>query len=221
MKIFKMRELPESAGGIPINWDSEVAMPFIKEGAIFISDVPNGEFFPLKNGEQFLYVDCDPWFGGMDEKAPFMTRLHPYAFNVFEAQGEEAFYRCLKPRIIQKAEKAWGKDKTGRQGDIFSYPLPYAWKELGFRARMYELLWRRCGLEDKVKLFRTRHTARGYFPVTKVFTKELGEIHSWPRSRLRGSEVAVGEGMLRAPNHEPLVLKGPHLLARSPSVDWD
>ena len=220
MQIFKMEKLPQSAGGVPIKWDSEVIRPLIKEGSIFISDVPNGEYYPLKNGEQLLYVDYFTYFGGMDEKAPFMTRLDPRAFNIFRAKGEQAFYQCLKPRIIQQAEKAWGEEGTERQGDIFVYPLPYPWKELSFRARMHELLWR-CGLEEEVQIFGTRHTAQGNFPVIKVFIKELGEIHSWPRSRLRGSEVAVGEGTLRAPNHEPLVLKGSHLLARSPMVDWD
>ena len=155
------------------------------------------EFHPLKGGEQFLLSRIHPgegiWFGGTDER-PFLVQLKLEALDHFEADGEAGFFEALKPEVIQNHEQEWGVDRTKRQGDIFAYPLPWSW---------WQFLRNNWVEGQEVKLAETSVAA---FGTRHRFTGKIANV---------GRQTSIVEGILEAPDHSPLRLKGPHVLAHA------
>ena len=218
--------LPRNAGPVALNfseaidrprresrtgrWTNELSFP-IRQGM---------ELFPLKGGEQFLLIyppnrdqnlpDEAAIFFGMDESA-FLVGVQDPAVNAFRTGGEEAFFHHLKPGIIKQLETLFPKMKAARQGDIWSFKLPFTWTELVayriIRRKEYREEVKRLRLSE-TKLFGTNHILWGKY---------------LPKSQLAfaGAEMmkaAIAEGTLTAPDHAPQTLDGPHVVAQTPHL---
>ena len=215
MRLFEMKELPEKAGLAVLDWDNGVSRPQRDEKTIAVPRNGGVEFFPLKEGAQFLLLisDVGSWqrqgfrsvyFGGTDEQ-PFLVELEADAFAAFARGGETAFFTALKPKLIKDVEQTYRDQeaalrRTKRQGDIFAHALRWPWKGL----ILHHL--KQLGTEVTLKhadvaLFGTRHDFRGF----------IGEF-TLPET---GAKALVGEGVVEAPDHSPLELKGPHVLAQT------
>lgn len=177
-----------------------------REGKII--RIPNSflewaDIFCLQGGRQLLIRSYDPdhlCFLGTDEQ-PFCVELQMEALRHFQRRGEEGFYEVLKPLTIMLLEQAWGRGRTGRQGDIFTYKLRHnMW---------WPLIKEYVGEADKISLrhnyrdplFRTRHLHTGYY--TTLYLDECQEY------------VEIGDGRIEAPDHSTRLLKGPHVFAQT------
>ncbi|MBI2054982.1 MAG: hypothetical protein HYT39_02695 [Candidatus Sungbacteria bacterium] len=140
------------------------------------------------------------FFGGTDEE-PFLVRLNGSVRDAFNKGGEKGFFEALRPPHIRRLENLLGK-KAKRQGDIFAFPVSSSWKEV---ARMSVILSNLPEFKDpdEVKdqsVFGTRHQLNGHG--TRIRISE-GQTHMF------------AEGILRAPDHADLELKGVHLLEQT------
>ncbi len=226
MRVAEIKKLPKQAGVATLEWFRENdRLPSRNGRNIRLRRRAEAEFYPLQNGEQFLYrlYPDNPkdyvWFGGTDQ-APFLTTLKPAAFLALASGGEKAFYEALKPPIIARAELFWGADKTRRQGDIFTYPIPKGWDVIlaewvnNITTRTYKLQqnWNRRGTE----VLNTRHTLSGMLFQGDFWLDGIGRLYAdnhpladfYPR-------MVLGEGHLNAPDHTQLDLKGPHIIAQA------
>jgi hypothetical protein len=221
MKLFEMSELPRTAGRAILKFGAEERMHLERDGKeITLPGDPEMDFFPLMEGQQFLVrkniTDRDSgryetavWFGGTDEN-PFLVRLDPQVFTTFSrftskqrGKQEEVFKESLKPTAIKALEIAFGV-RALRQGDIFACPLPFkidALQGAALALRMGNVTINHDA--EKVSLFRTRHSITG--------TLGTFERHQNDRDR----STVVGVGVLRAPDHQPLELKTPHILEQA------
>lgn len=184
------------------------SVPRRKGADIFLPRNPYSDFFPLKGGEQFLYTFRDIpvsrvptiYFGGTDEN-PFLVRLHGGPLEAYEKGGEDAFFDFLKPREIRRLEQRLHVIAK-RQGDIFAMPLPFDWPDVDLITavvRGYPSI--QGPAEDDVSirhLFDTRHTMDG-----------LASTLDPSRTRI------LGQGIITAPDHAPLVLDGIHLIVQA------
>jgi len=223
MKTTVVKGLPRKVGLANIIWfRRKDRLPSIHKGTIRLRGGNGPEFYPLMGGEQFLYRLYPEdqrdyiWFGGTDSKAVFLTTLKPEAFQAYLNGGETSFYEALKPPVIARAELFWGKEKTRRQGDFFVFPLPLGWHELFSE-------WRKNCTNKTFhvdygshRILRTRHELYGYLfegnfildGIGKLYASNYGYSDSYPR-------MVLGEGTLKAPDHEPIELKGPHIIAQA------
>jgi len=197
MKLFEMKELPQKAGMTLLEFQA-CGLPCRRGNTITLPNNPEHEFFPLKQGEQFLFrlnrtdyngkTKYDYLFGGT-EHASFLVSLTPEPFEAFQRGGEAAFFNSLKPEVIKKCEELFGGNCL-RQGDIFAVPLPYTWDELNKMSRLSSGKICQDSQTTNEKLFGTRHVFVGICARFSV----LGKSHF------------IGTGTLTAPDHPPLVL---------------
>lgn len=237
MELLKMEALPKRAGVVTLNISSRVTRPNRQEAVVNVPLRRGVAFFPLKGGKQFLlrirenhFGSCRHCgqpiptgeaavcFGGTDQRTPFLVDLAPKAFEPFRKGGEEVFFEALKPWMIRALEEKYGAENTRRQGDIFAYPLPWSWEELGRR---------HLSSESTSWVTRRRRRVTGSFQITRgqgrlfdtrhVFTGDQADI--WTTAIFKEAEFRgwseLGEGRIEAPDHDPLILKGPHLLAQT------
>lgn len=226
MQLIEMERLPKKAGRAVLKF-SPWARWIHREGdTIAIPLKPSVEFYPLLEGEQFLVrwhrhrcQNCgtatqpfELYFGGTDQRTSFLVDLYRTAFRYFQRGSEPAFYRALKPLVIRVLEARWGRDRTRRQGDIFAYPLPWGWDKLTKRAIEQRDDWFYIDHERTDMLFSTRHRLTGYLGRVGGPTVGLTE---------RGTSIlTVGEGRVIAPDHEPLKLDGPHIIAQTAQLRY-
>lgn len=189
-------QLPQRAGEAKLEFARAVGMPTRKEDLIQLDFDPKFEFFPLKKGEQFLFVGIGVWFGGTDEN-PFLVRLKDEVFSRFLLDGEEGFYDQLKPARIKLLEKRTCTIAK-RQGDFFAFPMLQGWKTFDIASN--------CIADSEFpgpkdcaakKLFGTRHLLTGQAILL-----------------LHGTSC-VAEGVLKAPDHEDLVMEGVHYVSQA------
>jgi hypothetical protein len=163
------------------------------------------EMHSLHGGEQFLVIDGErTYFGGTDEQ-PFLVRLDRDHLIRFRHGGEKAFYKGLKPSRLSYYE-AITKTTALRQGDIWALPLgDISWDQLQADFRVAKR--RRLKMSrywGEMRVFQTRHDLVGTWTISRPYLRYNGKL-----VELRGRAV---EGILKAPDHEDLVLNGPHLL---------
>ena len=180
---------------------------------------PKAEFVPLKDGQQFLFtvpmlnsnaydqkLETAAYFGGTDEE-PFLVRLNPRALDRFTLGGKAGFFDALRPTVIKRLERVFGK-QTERQGDIFAIHTPFTWKTLK-TLKALELSERDAksgqGLVEtkQERVFGTRHLFTG-----------VGLTISIPSL----GETTLVSGLLEAPDHADLTLKGVYILAQAANL---
>lgn len=207
-------KLPARAGRAELYFASRDKTPVRNKGLIGLPLHPEAKFYPLQHGEQFLFStplsendryggharQDTLWFGGTDEE-PFLVRLHPGLLKDFEADGEEGFFEALKPGLIEDMEPIFGW-ATKRQGDIFALRTPFTWKML----KALHVI-QNPGKSSELKevkaesVFETRHRFTGVGLRVSLATS----VESIP----------FVEGLLQAPDHADLTLKGIYVLAQS------
>jgi hypothetical protein len=176
--------------------------PVTREGnKIALLNDRRARFYSIKDGQQFLFTLPDPrhgdenrrlFFGGTDEM-PFLVELELAALEGLIG-GEEAFFEGLKPSKLRNAERNLN-NKTKRQGDFFAVgpKVNAQWKNFfvrNLKGNKFSL-----SLVEDQPLLDTRHTFSGLLASTEGYM--------------------VGEGTITAPDHEPLVLKGPHVIIQA------
>lgn len=216
MKLLEVWSPPRLKAGlaeIQFVTPSELKEP-VRDGAeIRIPAFSDAELFWIHQNEQFLLrqqigkdynrPESGWWFGGTDEQ-PFLVRINQAPFEVFQKNGETAFYQALKPDVVHFCERAF-KVEAKRQGDIFAAALPWSWDELGNIA--YVLVWTNLEItpterkQERRQVFGTRHTLQGIY-----------------RSGSNHVVHSFGEGVLTAPDHSPLTLEGVHLIAQTKNL---
>ncbi len=204
---------PKSVGGIPIFYNN-AAHPHVSNVGIHLPALlKDAELCLIVEGMQGLFVASRGgqrhihWFG-RDERSPFVTELSPELWPDLAVKGEEEFFEALKPPVIRFLEKVHGKRGTERQGDICFRRLPYGWRDI---IRMSGS----CPLYRRGKIFRTRHRHSGL-----RLWGYLGDFVSQPGapSEIDSGLTLIASGWLRAPNHAPRHLGGPHALSRSQKI---
>ncbi len=220
MKVGAMAEkgaLPKRAGEAVISFEEVAFFTPGREGeTIFLPPHPNGDFFSLREGTNFLFEDNEKgvWFGGTDENA-FLVALEHEAIQIFKEGGEEGFYNALKPDSIAFWEKKTGL-KAKRQGDIWAIRLPYSWKDITNVLAMVLRLEGDCSLDPAevfgYEIFETRHRLTGkVIDIFHVFDDIGIDVlnffkYDWP---------VLAQGVIEAEDHFPLKLNRIHLLAQT------
>ena len=215
MIVGEMKPLPRRAGVAQLQFGTKGTKrtpPFCSGTRIVLPADPEAEFFPLQDGQQFVYASkksdehYNPrsiCFGGTDGQYPFLTPITGAPFLDLLDRGERGFFRALKPERIAALEKML-QIPSQRQGDIWVIRVPVSWKDIRLASIMMgdgeapefgELTIRRV---TGYRLFGTNH-------------------------RLDGMCAAESYGMLiflrgivTAPHHAPLRLHGPHAVNRTP-----
>lgn len=229
MDVFlKQRgSLPEMAGLAKLVY-GDVKQPSRKgetitlpsEGwAIYQLNNDFSQFIAMKvEAEKHDFRDTPPrktWFGGTDER-PFLVEmgLTSKSGDWVEVWRKDSFYETIKPEIIQKFEKYYGREKLLRQGDMFCYPMPIQeWgKLLCVLETVRTLHFMRYGsgnppeksdpypttIHDPESLYGTRH-------------EFCGELATW-------GDFLIGKGTLKAPDHKDLVLKDICVIAQTANL---
>lgn len=204
MRLFEVEQkfggLPKKAGVAVLDWKG--GDPRRDGKTIKLPASEEVQFFPLLDGVQFLIQIPNErrgrvFFGGTDEQ-PFLVELDPSVVASLRG-GEEGFFNSIKPNGAKILEEAFDT-KAVRQGDWFAVPLPLSWKAACGMAALVEhnpmVIEPSNEKEQKVQLRGTRHTL--------IVERCI---------RIGGNQLGctlVGEGLLKAPDHEDRVLKGPH-----------
>lgn len=205
MRLFEVEQklggLPKKAGVAVLDWKG--GDPTRDGKTIKLPAHEEVQFFPLLDGEQFLLQipgreRARAFFGGTDEQ-PFLVELEPSVIVSLRG-GEDGFFNAIKPNGAKVLEEAFDT-KAVRQGDWFAVPLPLSWKATRGIAALVEydpkVIEPSNEKERKVQLRGTRHNL-----LVDRYINMRGDNH------LRCT--LVGEGLLKAPDHEDRVLKGPH-----------
>lgn len=211
MRLFELEQkfgsLPDKAGVAVLDWGKD--WPTRDGKTIKLPAYTETQFFPLRDGAQFLLQipgrDCARvFFGGTDEQ-PFLVELDSNVVVSLHI-GEEEFFNVIKPNGVKVLEGAFDT-KAVRQGDWFAVPIPLSWKVTCGMIALVDsdptVIEPSNEEERKVHLLETRHSL-------------ISERHIrmwWNDNRLEC--VLVGEGILRAPNREDRVLRGPHMFFRT------
>jgi len=204
MQVLEIDEIPDKVGEAEIVFEQEKTDPFYRRDQILprrqnkvivLPEEDESRFYSLAGGGQFLFTTGREdnrrlFFGGMDE-SPFLVRLH---FSMLEnlIDGEEAFFESLKPPKVREWETAL-EVSASRQGDFFA--VPFNQKEWGAFLKNHlgkGSLTMKIG--EELVLFGTRHRFSG---LVAISTDE---------------RLFIGDGVIKAPDHEPLLLNGPHLI---------
>ncbi|MCK4552852.1 hypothetical protein KAT80_01480 [Candidatus Pacearchaeota archaeon] len=215
-----IKSLPKKAGKAKINWDS-VDEP-IREGKDIILPLQDTVYLPLAKGEQFLFKSFEHesyraprenyWFGGTDEE-PFLVQIEKDAFNTFTNNGEEAFYRSIKPFFVDFLEKILNIEAE-RQGDIFAVPIGerknkgiQSFLTQSYISREYPKLELKKN-QNSLSLFGTRHALNGYVLGEQHPGGEVTSPHFKPFLLTNSLEErsVLGTGIIKAPDHEVLDL---------------
>ena len=237
MKLAEMESLPERAGLARLNFVSKAGdrvlkdqfgrsvLAFRRDDTIFLINNPQAELFWLKNGNQFLFVGpnfiwelgrSQIWFGGTDEQ-PFLVNLEPEAYQAFLDHGEAGFYQALKPKIIKAIEEEFGVSSK-RQGDIFAVPIGFSWQELSRLSLLVSEEKLQPQPVSLMSLFGTRHRFSGqisYLEHLASLSHKLDERDTYLGQGLKVVDTYLAEGLVEAPDHSPLELKGVHLLSQT------
>jgi len=206
-------ERPKVAGVAKIKYGTTAFDRAERRGSTIT--LPNDStVYKLERGRKFVAVVAQPswmngergWFGGTDEK-PFLAELNRDAIDALLSYSEEFFFQFLRPESIDEVA-----DKTGakprRQGDIFAIKLPLSWKAIATRD-FGKRRWLENILDNDYmygegnrshNVFNTRHRLQG---PASLLEDGFGE----PRM--------IGEGILKAPDHKPVKLVGPHLIQQA------
>ncbi len=207
MKLFEIPRKPQLAGRAKLKFASRRDAARIRD-TIHMPDHPEVEMFDLKKGDQFLarvgsFIGTEDrqnhiYFGGTDEN-PFLVRLKEDAMRPFMEGGEEAFFDALKPGSVKQIEKTFGV-KARRQGDFFFVPLLMPWEEIDRLSLLF--IGKGCDVEQvsKTQLVNTRHRITGKLDMIHIVT---------------APNMHVGEGIVTAPDHAPVELKGPHAIVQA------
>lgn len=206
MRFMALKEMPSHIGEASIairprrstsSWEQTKPLAARVGKELHLSESDDARFFPLMKGQQFLYTAADNdrrrlFFGGMDE-SPFLVELQ-YSLIEVLIEGENAFYQALKPTFITSAETIFS-NVARRQGDFFAVRP---------KKRM-----------DMVKVLMT-HLKNQEVTFSVVEDQPLKET----RHRFKGllgriGHHFIGEGTISAPDHEQLVLDGPHVIGQS------
>lgn len=229
MLLSSMPKLPQKAGKAAIQFTAKCGHIPDRKGALIrfpdprISRFSEMEYYPLMGGRQFVIhlpvhfrltkdeqrfsgTRTGGWlyFGGTDEN-PFLVQLDNSVDELISAamKGKSAFHEAIRPLLVKKLEKLLG-GKAKRQGDIFAYPVPFSWDQI----IAAEMIFAEYGEElneldirevNNFSINDTRHLLTG------KFTDGVpGEFC-----------LGFAEGVIRAPDHSPMVLEGPHVLAQT------
>jgi len=204
MRLFELDSLPKKAGVATLVWNERAQIASREEGEITLPHDDNVQFFPLQRGEQFLVAVPDNnrrseirlFFGGTDER-PFLVEMNPNALLGLK-KGESGFYKFIKPDGAKFCEEKFGT-KTLRQGDWFAVPIPLSWNAvhglLGLFCQEHKTVTKK---EKGISIGGTRHLLIEGQLVTMDYNHH--------------NCTGIAEGLLRAPDHEDKILKGPHAL---------
>lgn len=205
MRLFEVEQkfggLPKKAGVAVLNWKG--GEPSREGKTITLPAYDEVQFFPLLDGVQFLVQvpgrdGGRAFFGGTDEQ-PFLVELNPKVIVSLRG-GEDGFFNEIKPNGAKVLEDAFDM-KAVRQGDWFAVPLPLSWKAVCGMAALVEydpkVIEPTNEKEKKVQLRGTRHN---------LFVERYINM----RGDNRLGCTLIGQGLLKAPDHEDRVLKGPH-----------
>lgn len=214
VKLSDMKDRPKKAGKVIFKFSGREDLPCRKGRTIILSDRPINKFVELKNGKQFLFVNKHKrtnhvtyWFGGTDVH-PFLVQIVYDAFEAYKKKDEKGFYKYLKPKIIRRLEKMFGKKNTKRQGCIWAYPLPVGWKIMMLLNKAALLCdFVRTPLDSNklkklIKVFDTRHKIKGLYWEARKSSR-----YAFP--------VALAKGVLKARAQKPIELKKVHVLAQT------
>jgi hypothetical protein len=190
--------------------DKYVAFPYRRvDTNTIVLPAPFDELsmYALRDGTQFVVRhfndDEDAYYGGVDE-VPFLVKIDAELLYTLMDKGEAAFFEALKPDEIKFFEDEFGTDGTKRQGDVYAVALPstYTWGDLPTPAA------------GEHQVGETRHAIDGFWIEVSehdaVVIEHVGGVH----------EICglIAEGTLTAPDHAPLELRGPHLIAASGAI---
>lgn len=247
-------ELLTEIGGVRVEYSGDREdLPSRVRNTLKLPKRDGMEIHLLKGGVQFLVMypgtktrwgsRCDgrTFFGGMDE-SPFITSLEDVPVAAFRAQGEDAFFEALIPHQIKTLQRRFPDASVSRQGDVWSFKLPYSWDELraqvipkpkylpvGGRGRFYRAKMERENHRMRVG-YRMQIGQFNYLKSSPPHARVLGTNHSIKgpggyvslqtiENGLGPFHMFVAEGMLTAPDHAPQVLQGgPHLMVRTPHL---
>lgn len=218
MRLFEMRELPASIGGMIIVWNDEGKIGR-KGDSINLPFRANADFWTLRDGRQFLYQyfsglcrysDDEPcerfsssvFFGGMDT-LPFLVELNERVIETIAREDgsfDDRFLRALKPAEVLRHEAATGVPAP-RQGDWFAVPF--------------------CPHKDDIAFRHVRNAHKLELIATPASGDSLcgtpHKMHDGWVTRARWSHdppPLIGQGVLKKNGHPDLVLATPHLLLR-------
>lgn len=252
MKLLdSLESVPEEAGLAKIHIGSveegikmddrtwQVPHPYHQPGAyigperygdhIFLPLVVGAEYYPLKEGEQFLFmipsasssIDYNYpdslFFGGTDER-PFLVQVSFQFMDIFFDKGEAEFYEALKPLTMFALEDHYGR-RAERQGDIFYFSLGASLEEITFERSFINDLKKIIGkasvdfmpckynADELNRVFDTRHIIQGPF-------RENDDKRDSSRRRTM-PWFGLGQGTLTAPDHSPRTFDSLHALAQT------
>ncbi len=211
IELVMSKSLPRRAGKAKLEYVD--GQPATKDGPSRLKDViriptfGNPELFPLEDSwSQFLLMenpldgsrDRAVWFGGTDEE-PFLVQMDPQVIHFFMKDGPEGFYRAIQPDALKLNEKL--NQPVRRQGDIFAVRMPSDWPSIQVALLLVGARDTKLSEGKDIRVFGTRHMLSGVC----IGLERSGR-----------SSVGLAEGVLTAPDHAPLELKGgPHLFAQT------
>lgn len=211
MRLLEMKKLPQRAGLAKLNFQEVERWDQVgrENDVITLARDPLAELFLIKKGEQFIFCHGESvYFGGTDEQ-PFFVQVKRDLLCALLRDGEQGFYDALKPEQVKRTEQTF-KVQAKRQGDIFAVPVPYSWEQI---SRGFVMLTGEDGeiyeTEGKYKspfrVFGTRHVLKG----------KCTSLNQMNNGSYYGDNPLYAEGVIEAPDHSPLKLKGVHLLAQA------
>ena len=205
MRLCEMRSdrRPKEAGKAIIKYSDSVRHPERKGKVITLPKDGSLELFKLQpDWNQFLVHQGDSlWFGGTDEN-PFLVRMNPSILDAY-LRSPKNFYPGIVPSLIGELEKRFPQMSYRRQGDIFAFPLPYSWED--FEKAFQICYWNSVVFHYKpIHILDTRHILTGKYLNLKREYGLLGQLASF-----------VAEGVVKAPDHTPMKIEGPHAISQT------
>lgn len=215
MAYFGVERTIGMLGDLRIILSTNVSEPTIKGLRVLFPYVEEkSDLQVFKDSAKCLFYASKGWrtawsprsrlcFAGVDDKSYFVTELRAELYDTFIKFGENAFLEALKPELTKKLEM-YLNTACQRQGDMFitsipytetfcrDFTIPYIYDADNFGINIFLPVKKRPVLG-------TRHTFSGQY-------YEMG-------SHIR--TVLVADGMLEAPNHPAMELKGVHIIQQN------
>lgn len=207
--------LPKRAGKVRLRFETEWLVAPLRDGnTIMIPGGVRGKLHMLEGqgeGKFLLSTSRGFYFGGTDER-PFLAQFDFEAYYAFLDGGEDSFFEALKPAIVRQAEQRF-KTKARRQGEFFAVKFPFSWRELV----AFGLITGAGPIKSAPFFPGSNHLVTGTcaFMYTSAFWTKFGRRYARFGTEKVPDYFPVVEGTVKAPDHAPLVLKGPHLMARN------
>jgi len=174
------------------------------------------QFLVLKDITDEHTTHRKSWFGGTDEQ-PFLVELkssptvgkagRDITQDWLDVWKNGTVEECLKPTLIRKFEKAYGSEKTKRQGDMFCYPMPEQdWEKLLClinASNNGEWNWgpQKTYYPNGTPLYDTRHILFGKY------------------AHYATGKSVIGKGTIKAPDHNDLVLEEIHVIIQTANLN--